>query len=292
MELIYVVQSTSVSKRDPLRLGKTAAASWVSHLGMTCCKCGDTVMCMEWLTLCCSAQHVWSLLSFLFLLLLWSHSYQLASVSQPTNHLSHSHRRLNRTLRLLLLCTEPSEEEVEVEVALRLTVGQSICLGVEPTLGLATRYYLLFGCWQSCGLVSVGRPLWREDGYAICSAITQWSESRRTRLRSRYDWRSVSQSVCLGVGNPIGAHDQILLFPFLWRKIALLFVLGRPLWREDGSVICCAICQWSESRRTHNHTLLSLLGSLFIASYDSAGIMAEVSLPSSTWGGGLRSRYD
>jgi hypothetical protein len=34
---------------------------------------------------------------------------------------------------------------------------------------------------ESCGLVSVGRPLWREDGSAICSVITQWSESLRTR---------------------------------------------------------------------------------------------------------------
>jgi hypothetical protein len=34
---------------------------------------------------------------------------------------------------------------------------------------------------ESCGLVSVGRPLWREDGCAICRAITQWSEFLRTR---------------------------------------------------------------------------------------------------------------
>jgi hypothetical protein len=34
---------------------------------------------------------------------------------------------------------------------------------------------------ESCGLVSVGRPLWREDRSTICSAITQWSKSRRTR---------------------------------------------------------------------------------------------------------------
>jgi hypothetical protein len=40
---------------------------------------------------------------------------------------------------------------------------------------------------------------------------------------------TVSQSVCLGVGHPLGARDQILLFPFFCRKIALLFVLGRPL---------------------------------------------------------------
>jgi hypothetical protein len=85
---------------------------------------------------------------------------------------------------------------------------------------------------------------------------------------------SVNQSVCLGVGHPFGAHDQIFLFPFFCRKIALPFVLGRPLWREDGSAICSAICQWSEPRRTHNHTVLShprLLGSLSVASYDSQG---------------------
>jgi hypothetical protein len=32
-----------------------------------------------------------------------------------------------------------------------------------------------------------------------------------------------------------------------------------PLWREDGSVICSAITHWLESRRTHNHILLSHL---------------------------------
>jgi hypothetical protein len=34
--------------------------------------------------------------------------------------------------------------------------------------------------WNFCCLVSAGRPLWREDGSAVCSAITQWSKSRRT----------------------------------------------------------------------------------------------------------------
>jgi hypothetical protein len=67
---------------------------------------------------------------------------------------------------------------------------------------------------------------------------------------------TVSQSICLGVGHPFGAHDQILLFPFFCRKIALLFILGCPLWQENGSVICSALCQWSELRRTHNHYCL------------------------------------
>jgi hypothetical protein len=66
---------------------------------------------------------------------------------------------------------------IEIQVTLRLTVSQSVCLGVEPTLGLATRRLLS----ESCGVVSVGRPLWREDGSAICSVITQWSESLKTR---------------------------------------------------------------------------------------------------------------
>jgi hypothetical protein len=84
----------------------------------------------------------------------------------------------------------------------------------------------------------------------------------------------VSQPIHLRVRHPFQAHDQILLVPFIYRKIALLFVLGRPLWREDRSVTCSAIGQWSESRRTRNHTLLShlrLLGSLSVASYDSQG---------------------
>jgi hypothetical protein len=33
--------------------------------------------------------------------------------------------------------------------------------------------------------------------------------------------------------------------------------VGCPLWREDWSVICSAITHWLESRRTHNHILLS-----------------------------------
>jgi hypothetical protein len=43
--------------------------------------------------------------------------------------------------------------KVKVKVTLRLTVGQSVSLGVEPHLGLMTRYLLLF---DSYGFVFVG----------------------------------------------------------------------------------------------------------------------------------------
>jgi hypothetical protein len=49
----------------------------------------------------------------------------------------------------------------------RLTVGRLVNLGVEPHLGLMTRYLSLFGSYS---LVFVGRPLWQEDGsvFYIC----------------------------------------------------------------------------------------------------------------------------
>jgi hypothetical protein len=60
---------------------------------------------------------------------------------------------------------------------------QSVCLGIEYLCGTCDQ--ILFPAWmllsEICGLISVGRPLWGEDGSAICSVITQWSESLRTR---------------------------------------------------------------------------------------------------------------
>jgi hypothetical protein len=96
-----------------------------------------------------------------------------------------------------------------------------------------------------------------------------------------YDLRSGDLFVFV-LGNPFGSHDQIFLFPLFRQKIALLFVLGRPLWREDRSAMCSAIHQWSESWRTHNRTLLfhlRLLSSLFVASYDSQGLRWKYSNP-------------
>jgi hypothetical protein len=66
----------------------------------------------------------------------------------------------------------------EVEATLRLTVS----LGIEHPCGTCDQILFPVGMFLSeiCGLVSIGRSLWREDGSAICSVITQWSESLRT----------------------------------------------------------------------------------------------------------------
>jgi hypothetical protein len=69
------------------------------------------------------------------------------------------------------------------EVTLQLTDSQSVCLGIEHPCGTCDQILRLVGMLLSeiCGHVFVGRPVWREDGSAICSVITQWSESRKTR---------------------------------------------------------------------------------------------------------------
>jgi hypothetical protein len=47
--------------------------------------------------------------------------------------------------------------------------GVTYNLGVESTLELVTRYYFLS---ESCCVVSVGRPLWREVGSVSCQSLS------------------------------------------------------------------------------------------------------------------------
>jgi hypothetical protein len=47
-----------------------------------------------------------------------------------------------------------------VKVTLQLTVSQSLCQGIQPILGLVTRYYFLSESrFLKFALVFVGRPL-------------------------------------------------------------------------------------------------------------------------------------
>jgi hypothetical protein len=64
------------------------------------------------------------------------------------------------TVLLILCCRKLNRRKgfvkVKVKVTLRMTVTQSVSLGVEPHLGLMIRYLLLF---DNYGLVFLGRPL-------------------------------------------------------------------------------------------------------------------------------------
>jgi hypothetical protein len=86
----------------------------------------------------------------------------------------------------LPICDSLYFPKVKVKVTFRLTVSQSISLGVGYHLGLMTGYLLLF---NSYGLVSVGCPLWREiqSVFCICCCSFQCSLSRvRVPWDSRY----------------------------------------------------------------------------------------------------------
>jgi hypothetical protein len=77
------------------------------------------------------------------------------------------------------LCKSCRMLQVEVEVNLRPTVSRPFRLSVGPSFGAYGQIFF-FSLSDSCLIIEVGRPLWRQDGFVDCSAITQWFESRRT----------------------------------------------------------------------------------------------------------------
>jgi hypothetical protein len=218
---------------------------------------------------------------------------------------------LNALLHCKLLTGPSRLAQVEVEVTLRHSVSQSVCLDIEhpcgtcdqillvqgqsyfttdsqsvsqyvlvssTLVGLATRYYLSkvevtlrLPISQSVSMSWYRAPLWHLRPDVTCP-----------RSKLLYDWQSVSQSVCLGIEHPCGTCDRILLVQgrsylrltvsqpvchgiehpcgtcdqillpvgMLLSEICGLVSIGRPLWREDGSSICSVVTQWSESPST------------------------------------------
>jgi hypothetical protein len=104
----------------------------------------------------------------------------------------------------------------------------------------------------------------KPSGYLI-NSLTLSTNSSQLEIEDTLRL-TVSQYVLVS-GTRLGPMTRFYFFLLVCRTIALLFVLGRPLWREDGSVICNAICQFPLRR------LLRL-----------AGITVEVFLPASTQG--------
>jgi hypothetical protein len=102
--------------------------------------------------------------------------------------------------------------------------------------------------------------------------------------KSHCDWRSVSQSVSLGVETHLGLMTRYLL---LSDSYGLVFV-GRPLWREDWSVFC--ICCWPLPAQSFSGpSPLGLATVFYCLRFETSPFV--VSYDSQSLGGGIRPRH-
>jgi hypothetical protein len=117
-----------------------------------------------------------------------------------------------------------TELKVKVRVTLRLTVGQSWCRAA------------IWCSWPDiyCCLTVTVLLLWGalSDERMGLSFVELNSKSK-----SHCDWRLVSQSVLVSSPHPVLVTGYLLLFDSY-----SLVIVGRPLWREDGSVFCEGHC--------------------------------------------------
>jgi hypothetical protein len=80
-------------------------------------------------------------------------------------------------LKTWIVCSNPAHFfcvcvvlcRYKVKVTLRLTVSQSVCLGVKPKSGTSDQRFFFP---QSYCLVFLGRPLWREVGSVMCQSLS------------------------------------------------------------------------------------------------------------------------
>jgi hypothetical protein len=143
-------------------------------------------------------------------------------------------------------------------------------------LELTTRSWFLS---DSCGLVDLGRLLWREDGSVFCICcwpfpaqsfsgpsplgLTTIFYCLKYQVNVKVMLRpTISRPVCLGTKHPFGAYDQILIF--VWQLRVCWF--GASSLTRGGVcrlqlllVLASAVIFGSESRRTRGHILLSRL---------------------------------
>jgi hypothetical protein len=63
---------------------------------------------------------------------------------------------------------------------LRPTASWPVCFGVRHSIGAHDQIVIVLFLTIFFFCLRVGCPLWREDASVVCSAVTLWSESRRT----------------------------------------------------------------------------------------------------------------
>jgi hypothetical protein len=105
----------------------------------------------------------------------------------------------NRVAQLYPRALGETANQSKAKVTLRPEVSRPVRLGVRHPSGTRGHFFH-FSVWlflDSYGFVDVERPLWREDGSVICSAMTQ--VQLQVVLRP-----TICQPVCLGAGPPMG----------------------------------------------------------------------------------------
>jgi hypothetical protein len=122
--------------------------------------------------------------------------------------------------------------KIKVKVTLRPIVSRPVRPGVRHPSGTRDQFFP-FSHWlflNTCGFVDVGRPLWRGVGFVVfsfcrASAAQRFSDfCPKSKSKSCYDWRSVSQSVSMSW---CWVHsrtcDQMLQFCETLAKVWLLW---------------------------------------------------------------------
>jgi hypothetical protein len=134
---------------------------------------------------------------------------------------------------------------------LRPMVSRPVCLGVKHPFGTYDQIFntvrQMQVCW--CGVLSLTRE-------RVCHLQLHWIFQVKVTL-----WLTVSQSVSLGVKPHLGLMTRCLL---LFGSYGLVFV-GRPIWREDGSIFC--ICCWLLPAQSFSGPSPLGLATIFTVSY-------------------------
>jgi hypothetical protein len=165
---------------------------------------------------------------------------------------------------------------------LRPMVSRPVCLGVGPSLGLTARFFLffsllwqLFDSWSGTPFLTRGRVWSLQRSHSLFWVAQDQQPYFAVSFETPPTWSWSSSSSCgrqsinqflLVSGSPLGPMTRFYLF-FFRLTITLLFFLGRPLWREDGSVTYKCNRWLVRSLTTNNHTFPSHLRlcSLFVA---------------------------
>jgi hypothetical protein len=118
---------------------------------------------------------------------------------------------------------------VRVRVTLQLTVSQSVRLGVEPCLGLMTRYLFLY---ESCCPVYMGRPLWREDGSVVCLYSALFCHLLKAIAGSRYglEHQAAVRRPLASVGTAVSTYSENIFPLFIYSKM-MIYCIRMDQWR-------------------------------------------------------------